>query len=168
MCKTKQCKKCNNDLEISADNFYRDQNSKDGFRNKCKDCEKKEKKQYYQENIDKRREYIEANKEKIRQKTKKYKSEHKDLQKKYNKKKFGGKSELRRKYNNIHNYIRRHKHKQGFCTICNLSGKRIELANISGVYNKDIDNYMWLCCECHQLFDKIKGTSDVSRSEVEK
>ena len=36
MLKTKICKQCNKEKDI--DNFYKDKNVKDGYRNKCKEC----------------------------------------------------------------------------------------------------------------------------------
>ena len=30
------------------------------------------------------------------------------------------------------------------------------MANISGEYKRDVDDYEWLCLKCHRLFDSIK------------
>lgn len=38
----KKCKKCNKELELNDNNFYKHSISKDGFRNVCKDCCRKE------------------------------------------------------------------------------------------------------------------------------
>ena len=53
--------------------------------------------------------------------------------------------------------IRRRKPIQSFCSICNQE-KKVQLANISGKYMRDIEDYMWLCSSCHALFDKINKT----------
>ncbi len=46
---TKVCSNCN--IEKSLNYFYIDINHKDGFKNKCKDCDKKRKKDYDEKNI---------------------------------------------------------------------------------------------------------------------
>lgn len=32
--------------------------------------------------------------------------------------------------------------------------RRLELANITGVYDRDFSNWEWLCVKCHRLLDK--------------
>ena len=55
-------------------------------------------------------------------------------------------------YNSLHEWIRNHKIKSEFCEMCK-SNKDTELANISGQYKRDIDDFLWLCRSCHMKFD---------------
>jgi hypothetical protein len=55
-------------------------------------------------------------------------------------------------YDNIHKWIRYHKPKSEICEIC-LEKKYVELANISGEYKRDINDFKWLCKKCHMIFD---------------
>ncbi len=64
-------------------------------------------------------------------------------------------------YGALHDWVRYHKEKTGLCYICgsNESGYKdrdFDLANISGEYKRDIDDFVWLCQRCHRKFDKIK------------
>ena len=52
------------------------------------------------------------------------------------------------KYKILHRWVRKHKPKTDSCQSCGLN-KRLQLANISGEYRKDIDDYEWLCIKCH-------------------
>ena len=77
------------------------------------------------------------------------------------------------KYVTVHLYVKTIKPVPGACQICGNprkertyknSGKYkvdrvccgLELANINGRYNRDPDNYIWLCSVCHKKFDKNK------------
>jgi len=52
------------------------------------------------------------------------------------------------KYSALHEWIRNHKPKSQFCENCN-SIKPLQIANISGLYKRDINDYQWLCAKCH-------------------
>lgn len=52
----------------------------------------------------------------------------------------------------LHNYIEYHKPKPKFCEKCKKN-KPYDLANISGKYKRDIDDYKWLCRVCHMNSD---------------
>lgn len=52
-------------------------------------------------------------------------------------------------YKNIHNWVRQRKIKPLSCPRCNKH-KRLELANISGEYNRDINDFEYLCKSCHK------------------
>ena len=56
-----------------------------------------------------------------------------------------GKSEL-------HNWIRRHKQKPKFCEDCKRRPP-FDLANISQEYRRDINDFEWLCRNCHMRKD---------------
>ncbi len=55
-------------------------------------------------------------------------------------------------YAGLHLWIRRNKPKPTYCEICNKNPPR-DVANINGIYNRDIMNYKWLCKKCHRNFD---------------
>lgn len=61
----------------------------------------------------------------------------------------------------LHNWIRRHKPKIEFCERCNEI-KELELANISGNYKRDIDDFKWLCYSCHMKMDFELGMRKVT------
>jgi len=61
-------------------------------------------------------------------------------------------------YSALHDWVRYHKRKTGECGICGTreSGykdKDFDLANISGEYKRDINDFEWLCRKCHMLKD---------------
>ena len=51
-------------------------------------------------------------------------------------------------YKGIHNWIKRHKPEPDICEICDLK-KKLDLANISGEYKRDLDDWEYLCRKCH-------------------
>jgi len=55
-------------------------------------------------------------------------------------------------YRALHEWIKRHKPKKELCENC---GKTLsyDLANISGKYTRDINDYKWLCRSCHMKED---------------
>lgn len=67
---TKQCVKCNVRKVINAENFEKSNSCKDGFRNDCKECRRKYRKEYYKKYNDDNREYV-------RERNKKYQKENK-------------------------------------------------------------------------------------------
>lgn len=52
----------------------------------------------------------------------------------------------------LHQWIRRNKPKIELCENCNKK-ESYDLANISGKYKRDIDDYKWLCRKCHMEED---------------
>ncbi len=52
-----------------------------------------------------------------------------------------------------HAWIRRRKPKPALCVRCE-ERKPFDLANISGDYKRDVDDYEWLCRRCHMKDDK--------------
>lgn len=55
-------------------------------------------------------------------------------------------------YNAVHGWVKRNKHKPSQCDDCGLD-KRLDLANISQLYLRDINDWEWLCRRCHMLKD---------------
>jgi len=65
-------------------------------------------------------------------------------------------------YGALHDWVRYHKTKTEKCELCGAKecgykdGRDFELANISGEYKRDLNDFVWLCYKCHMRFDKIK------------
>lgn len=57
-------------------------------------------------------------------------------------------------YNGLHYWIRKNKVRTELCEICASKEPR-EIANISGKYLRDVNDYMWVCCSCHKSYDGI-------------
>jgi hypothetical protein len=54
--------------------------------------------------------------------------------------------------NPLHGWVRRHKPKPLFCENCKKK-EPYDLANISGKYKRDINDFKWLCRRCHMEED---------------
>ena len=55
----------------------------------------------------------------------------------------------------LHNWIRRRKPKPNRCQKCGNMREYLELANISGEYRRDINDYEYLCVICHKEKDGV-------------
>lgn len=55
-------------------------------------------------------------------------------------------------YGALHEWVRNHKPKPKFCEECKKN-KPSDLANISGEYKRDINDFEWLCRKCHMEKD---------------
>lgn len=73
-------------------------------------------------------------------------------------------------YDGIHSWVRRRKPKPALCENPfkrkNHLKKPKDLANISGKYLRDINDFMWICRSCHRkehelLKDKFKGYRNI-------
>lgn len=60
-------------------------------------------------------------------------------------------------YSSLHEWVKRRIEKPNSCAFCGVSGKRIELANKSYQYRRDIDDWLWLCKKCHVKYDMASG-----------
>jgi len=56
------------------------------------------------------------------------------------------------KYRALHQWIRMWKKKSDNCEDCGKKG-RLHIANISGKYKRDVDDFEWLCSSCHKIKD---------------
>jgi hypothetical protein len=57
-------------------------------------------------------------------------------------------------YHQLHHWIRKRLPKLEFCEIC----KKVpptEVANITGMYNRELKNWGWFCRRCHMDFDNL-------------
>ena len=75
----KQCSKCREVLHASR--FYKDKKGKYGLRSICKECKRKQDKEYKEEHKEELKEYREEHKEELKE----YREEHKDYYKEYSK-----------------------------------------------------------------------------------
>lgn len=55
-------------------------------------------------------------------------------------------------YQALHEWVRNRKPKPEFCERCKKR-KAYDLANISGKYKRDVNDYKWLCRSCHMKSD---------------
>lgn len=66
----------------------------------------------------------------------------------------------------IHTWVRKTLGRATKCSSCGETNKRIEWANISGKYKRDINDWKQLCCKCHAKFDDLseiqKGKNNTS------
>lgn len=56
-------------------------------------------------------------------------------------------------YRGLHYWVRRNKPKSMFCEKCGKVTDKLDCANISGKYLRDISDYRWLCKGCHHKYD---------------
>jgi hypothetical protein len=61
-------------------------------------------------------------------------------------------------YVSLHDWIKRRKPKSMFCEKCGEITSKLDCANISGEYKRDISDFRWLCRRCHMKEDgRIKN-----------
>lgn len=59
-------------------------------------------------------------------------------------------------YKSLHRYITRTKEKPEVCMICNEYKNRLECCSIDHSYTRNINDWIYLCTNCHRLFDRLK------------
>lgn len=60
-------------------------------------------------------------------------------------------------YSSLHEWVTKHKPKTALCENCKKN-KSYDLANISGKYKRDLNDFEWLCRKCHMVKDnRIKN-----------
>ena len=66
-------------------------------------------------------------------------------------------------YSALHSYVRTKKLKPSVCMFCK-SNRPIDIANISGNYLRDLDDWEWLCRRCHMIKDgRIKNLKQFNK-----
>ena len=53
----------------------------------------------------------------------------------------------------LHQWIRKHHPPPKLCGFCNQENK-LHLANMTGLYNRDFNNWKYLCARCHSHYDR--------------
>jgi hypothetical protein len=56
-------------------------------------------------------------------------------------------------YRSLHEWIRKYYPLTGICECCGSGDRKTQLANISGKYLRDLDDYIEMCPGCHKSFD---------------
>jgi hypothetical protein len=70
-------------------------------------------------------------------------------------------------YSSLHVWIARRKRKPEVCEHC-LTSPPKDLANISGEYRRDINDFEWLCRKCHMISDgRLAATIDRNKRVAE-
>jgi len=59
-------------------------------------------------------------------------------------------------YNHLHVWVRKHLQKPSTCQLCNRKDP-FDLANVTGVYNREFINWKYLCRSCHMKLDYVVG-----------
>lgn len=54
----------------------------------------------------------------------------------------------------LHRYVKRHKTRPELCQRCKERPPR-DLANITGIYDRNLDNWEYMCKKCHVRFDNL-------------
>lgn len=54
----------------------------------------------------------------------------------------------------LHLWVRRYIGKLKICEICKDANKPVQLANKTGIYNREFKNWFFLCVKCHVSYDK--------------
>lgn len=65
-------------------------------------------------------------------------------------------------YSTIHKWLSTHQKKKGYCQYCRRK-TRTTWANVTGIYERDMENFMELCYHCHNLYDR--GKIDVTKKD---
>ncbi len=55
-------------------------------------------------------------------------------------------------YNGLHKWMRDNFLKPKVCEICNVKSQ-LDIANVTGIYNREYRNWNWLCRKCHMIND---------------
>jgi hypothetical protein len=57
-------------------------------------------------------------------------------------------------YSGLHHWLKKYlpKPESGLCQFCSQFPAK-EIANLNGVYTRELENYAWFCVRCHRLFD---------------
>jgi hypothetical protein len=147
---TKICFKCG--VSKPLQEFYKHKEMWDGHVNKCKECNKQDVRDNYRANIEYIKAYDKIRKKKGYVKPTKSKRVIKFSMDMY--KTFKGSSN---EYRNLHHWIESILGKPGKCTNCGrdgLVGRRIHWSNKSGLYKKDVSDWVRLCARCHIIHDR--------------
>ena len=74
------------------------------------------------------------------------------------------------KMSGLHMWVKQYKGKPTNCEGCGMANKLtsrgysyIQLANRSGKYKRDLDDWIYLCQWCHRLYDSIRNRRKVAK-----
>lgn len=55
----------------------------------------------------------------------------------------------------LHQWVRRNIGRPKICETCGTGGTNIQLANKTGIYDRNFENWFYLCPKCHINYDKL-------------
>lgn len=71
------------------------------------------------------------------------------------------------KYGQLHTWVKKRMPRSNLCECCGKTST-LDLAN-KGVYNRNLDNWEWLCRRCHMLKDgRMKNLKQYSNKKLKK
>lgn len=70
-------------------------------------------------------------------------------------------------YSPLHRWVRKNKKKITYCQVCGKRGMKLEVANLSGLYKRILDDYVWSCHSCNLRMRKFVVNIN-RRSSLEK
>ena len=56
-------------------------------------------------------------------------------------------------YHALHDWVRKYKNIPDNCEVCGKKSNKLDAANISGLYKRDLNDFKFLCKKCHSRFD---------------
>ena len=63
------------------------------------------------------------------------------------------------KYRALHQYVRKYNPPPKICDNCREE-RKLDLANITGIYNREFVNWKYICRKCHIRLDRYGGVMD--------
>jgi hypothetical protein len=72
------------------------------------------------------------------------------------------------KYTGVHAWVRKNKPKLGVCQYCGVKTNKLDLANISKNYKRDLNDYIYLCRSCHMKMDGVNVGVKKSKQHLDK
>ena len=57
-------------------------------------------------------------------------------------------------YVSLHTWIKYRILQPSQCQHCGIPKKKLDLANRTGIYNRDLINWFWICRSCHRRYDQ--------------
>jgi len=72
------------------------------------------------------------------------------------------------KYDALHEWVRRYKKKPKRCPECGKLTTKLDIANISGEYKRDLSDFKYLCRKCHIMRDGVINNLKSQKERIEK
>lgn len=65
-------------------------------------------------------------------------------------------------YHGLHKWVKSRLPKTTLCEICRLIPPR-ELANLTGIYSRELRNWGWMCRKCHVKYDNLTERAQITK-----
>ena len=70
-------------------------------------------------------------------------------------------------YASIHRFVRKRKSIPNKCEICNKENEWLDLANITGIYTRNLEDYKYMCRSCHMKSDgRLERLHETKRKPI--